>query len=109
MQLKPILGCEFYTVDVSIPQAVRGCMQLCVPEPLWDKPSKWGFGQETSFSIVFAISEHGHRFKFLQKIGSSPSPIGLFDVHGQIGQVLCVDKVFLLFHTIIRRSYYTGN
>ena len=34
-----LLQCIRCSSDVSIPQAVRGCMQLCVPEPLWDKPS----------------------------------------------------------------------
>ena len=94
-------------VIVSIPQAVRGCMQLCVPEPLWDKPSKWGFGQETSFSIVFAISEHGHRFVFRKKHRLPSCPTRGLDVHAQIGQVFVSRRSFLAFaHNLPTYIFY---
>ena len=94
-------------IVVSIPQAVRGCMQLCVPEPLWDKPSKWGFGQETSFSIVFAISEHGHRFIFRKKHRLPSCPTRGLDVHAQIGQVFVSRRSFLAFaHNLPTYIFY---
>ena len=92
---------------VSIPQAVRGCMQLCVPEPLWDKPSKWGFGQETSFSIVFAISEHVRLLFFQKGIGSNPSPSRVSGTHVQIGQVFVSRRSFPAFaHNLPTYIFY---
>ena len=92
---------------VSIPQAVRGCMQLCVPEPLWDKPSKWGFGQETSFSIVFAIFEHVRLLFFQKGIGSNPSPSRVSGTHVQIGQVFVSRRSFLAFaHNLPTYIFY---
>ena len=82
-------------------------MQLCVPEPLWDKPSKWGFGQETSFSIVFAISEHVRLLFFQKGIGSNPSPSRVSGTLVQIGQVFVSRRSFLAFaHNLPTYIFY---
>ena len=82
-------------------------MQLCDREALQSQPSKWGFGQETSFLLVFAISEHGHRFVFHEKVGFSPSPARAFGVHAVFGQVFASERCFRVFQTPDRQLHYT--
>ena len=80
-----------------MPQAARGCMQLCSLEALQHKAPTWGFGQEMTFSVIFAISEHGHRFDFPKKHRLSPCAARDFNVHGRIGQVFVSRRSFLAF------------
>ena len=93
---------------VSIPQAVIGCMQLCGREAAPPQPSKRGFGQETSFSIVFAIIERGLHFHLPRKYGSSPFPARDPNARVQNGQVFAILRRFHVFCTLDRFVHYTG-
>ena len=90
-----------------MPQAARGCMQLCSLEALQHKAPKWGFGQEMTFSVIFAISEHV-RLSFSRKgIGFNRCHATVSSTHGQIGQVFVSRRSFPAFaHNLPTYIFY---
>ena len=98
---------KVFSTAVSMPQAARGCMQLCSLEALQHKAPKWGFGQEMTFSVIFAISEHA-RLSFPRKgIGSIHCHATVSGTHDRNGQVFVSRRSFLAFvHNLPTHIFY---